>query len=116
MGRVTTRGGALRIVDVRSIAPNVADVRDLSWDSATSVIVLGKAAGVTAPVRVTVDGSSVVLVNRVGLEQSRPVSLTAAPNQPLVVAALFGGTPVLYRESTLTYVRETVGAEPFYPG
>lgn len=122
-GRVVERAGALRVVGVRSIAPNVEDVRDLTWDSATSMVVLGLTAGVVGPVRVAVDGSSAALIARVGFDLgSQPVSVAAAPNQPLVVAALLvqgqRSTPVLYRASGAnTYVRERIsGAEPFYPG
>ncbi|MDX6199136.1 MAG: hypothetical protein QOJ79_2287 [Actinomycetota bacterium] len=119
VGRVAVRNGQLRIVGVRSIAPGLAGVHYLSWDSATSLVVLGTvAAGVTAPVRVVVDGSSVDLVARVGLERAQPSAIAAAPKQPLVVAALFGGAQVIYQASGLRYVRERgiTGAEPFYPG
>jgi hypothetical protein len=120
VGRVAERAGALRIIGIRSVAPGVGDVRDLTWDSATSLIVLGRAAGVAGPVRVAVDGSSVILVARVGLEGTQPLTVTAAPNQPLVVAALLGRRSyVIYRASgTNRYVRERgiSGSEPFYPG
>jgi hypothetical protein len=120
VGRVVERAGALRIVGVHSVAPGVGDVRDLTWDSSTSLVVLGRAAGVAGPVRVAVDGSSVALVARVGFEPGTdPRTVTAAPNQPLVVAALLGRSFVLYRASgTNRYVRERgiSGAEPFYPG
>ena len=120
VGRVVERAGALRIVGVRSVAPGVGDVRDLTWDSSTSLIVLGRAAGVAGPVRVAVDGSSVALVARIGFEPgTQPTTVTAAPNQPLVVAALLGRSFVIYRASgTNRYVRErgVSGAQPFYPG
>jgi hypothetical protein len=119
VGRIAERAGRLRIVGVRSVAPGLAGVHDLSWDSATSLVVLGAVAtGVTAPVRVAVDGSSVDLVARVGLERAQPSAIAAAPKQPLVVAAVFGGARLLYRASGLRYVPEPgiSGAEPFYPG
>lgn len=118
VGRVAMRNGALRIVRVRNIAPGVTDVSDLSWENATSLVVLGRAVGVTAPVRVAVDGSSVALVNRIGLEGKTPVTIAAAPKLPLVVGAVLGdGVQVLCRETGLLLVREPgVGAQPFYPG
>jgi hypothetical protein len=119
VGRIAERKGALRVVGVHAVAPNVEDVRDLSWEGATSLVVLGLAAGVVGPVRVAIDGSSVALVARVGLEGSRPVSVAAAPDQPLVVAAVFGAAHALYRASGANrYVRErgVIGTEPFYPG
>jgi hypothetical protein len=120
VGRIAERDGVLRIVGLRAVTSGVQDVRDLTWDTSTSLIVLGRAAGVAGPVRVAVDGSSVALVARVGFEPgTEPLSVTAAPNQPLVVAALLGRSYVLYRASgTNRYVRERgiSGAEPFYPG
>jgi hypothetical protein len=124
MGRVVERAGALRVQVLHGIAANVADVRDLTWDSATSLIVLGQAAGVFGPVRVAVDGSSVSLVARVGFDPgTEPVSVAAAPNQPLVVAALLGEgsrrSRVLYRASganRFVLERGISAAEPFYPG
>jgi hypothetical protein len=125
VGRVVERAGALRIEGVHVVAPNVEDVRDLTWDSATSLVVLGLAAGVVGPVRVAVDGSSVALVARVGfLLGTEPVAVAAAPNQDpatprLVVAAVLGNSHVLYRaRGTNRYVLEPgiTGAAPFYPG
>jgi hypothetical protein len=119
VGRVVGRGGALLIVGVRSVAPTVNDVSDLSWDSATSLVVLGRTSGVAAPVRVAVDGSSVALVNRASPEVIQPVTVAAAPGQPLVLGALVaGGAQALFRETGLSYSRERgiVGSQPFYPG
>ncbi|MBK5307447.1 MAG: GerMN domain-containing protein [Frankiaceae bacterium] len=118
VGRVVERDGRLRVAGLRSVAPGVADVGDLSWDSATSLVVLGRASGVTAPVRVSVDGSSVALVNRLGLEQSSVRTIAAAPLLPLVVGAVVGDGPALFRDNGGQYVPEpgVVGEQPFYPG
>jgi hypothetical protein len=120
VGRIAERAGAFRIIDVRSVAAGVQDVRDLTWDTATSLTVLGRAAGLSGPIRIAVDGSSVALVARIGFDAgTQPLAVAAAPNQPLVVAALLGTSFVLYRASgTNRYVRERgiSGAEPFYPG
>lgn len=118
VGRVVDRAGALRVVGLRDVAPNVADVRDLSWDSATSLVVLGQIASITTPVRVAVDGSSVTLVNKLGLELSAPAAVAAAPRRPLVVGAVFERSTVLFRDNGARLVREQgiVGVEPFYPG
>lgn len=118
VGRIAERRGALRVVGVRSVAPGVADVTDLSWDSPISLIVLGQAFRVTAPVRVAVDGSSVALVNRLGLERSVLRTVAAAPRQPLVVGTLVNDVPTLFRDNGGQYVPEggVVGERPFYPG
>ncbi len=118
VGRVYAVGGGVRVGGLRAVAPGVEDVGDVGWDSATSLVVLGRVAGLTAavPVRVSVDGSSVAPLVRVGLETTEPRNLAAAPGRPLVVGALVRGTPTLFRDNTRQYSREAVGAEPFYPG
>lgn len=118
VGRVADRPGGPRVVALRNVAAGVRDVTDLAWDSATSVVILGRVAAVTGLVRVVVDGSSVMLINKILDYQSTPISLAAAPDRPLVVGALYRTAPVLYREGGLTYSREPgiVGGLPFYPG
>ncbi|MCW2571621.1 MAG: Lipoprotein LpqB, beta-propeller domain-like protein [Frankiales bacterium] len=119
VGRIAERTGALRVVGLRSVAPGVTDVSDLSWESGTSLLVLGRLSGVTAPVRVSVDGSSVALVPRVGLENREPLTIAAAPgDRPLVIGVLDGGAPTLLRDNGVQYVKEPgiVGGRPFYPG
>jgi hypothetical protein len=117
VGRIVDRGG-FQVVGLRSVARGVGDVSDLSWETATSIVVLGRVVDVAAPVRVAVDGSTVALVNRIGLEGSLPSSIAAAPGQPLVVAATIKSSARLLRESGLVYLLEKgiVGAQPFYPG
>ena len=118
VGRLYTLAGGLRVGGLRAVAPGVEDVGDVSWDSATTLVVLGRVAGLTAavPVRVSVDGSSVAPLVRVGLETTEPRSLAAAPGRPLVVGALVRGKPTLFRDTTRQYSPEAVGTQPFYPG
>jgi hypothetical protein len=118
VGRVVERGGGLRVVGLVAVARAVTGVRDLSWDSSTSLVVLGQVSGVTAPVRVLVDGSSVALVNKLGLEQSTPLGIAAAPEHPLLVGAIVRDTEVLLRDSGRLYVKVdgVTGGSPFYPG
>lgn len=115
VGRIRAVGDSLRVVGVRSVAPGVSDVSALSWESATSLVVLGRVSGVTAPVRVAVDGSSVSLINRLGLEQSAPLTIAAAPDRPLVVGV---AGSVLFQDNGRLYTREEgiIGYAPFYPG
>jgi hypothetical protein len=118
VGRITTGTGRLRITGLRVIAPTVTDVHALTWDTATSLVVLGSLTGVSAPVRVAVDGSSVALVIRIGLENSTPRTVAGAPGRQLVIgASLADGTTVLFRDNGRLYVREDgTGYAPFYPG
>ncbi|GAC1608089.1 MAG: MtrAB system accessory lipoprotein LpqB [Mycobacteriales bacterium] len=118
IGRIADRPAGPRIVGLHDVAPGVAGVRDLSWDSATAVVVLGRVSTVAALVRVAVDGSSVTLINKVGLDQSTPLTLAAAPDRPLVVGARYQGSAVLFRDNGAIYSLEPgiVGGSPFYPG
>ena len=117
VGRLRTVGGQVRVVALRAVAPTVSGVRDVSWDSATSLVVLGRVNGLPPlPVRVAVDGSVVASLIRVGLEKSDPTSLTGAPGRQLVVAALSGRTSLLFRDNGGVYAREAQGYAPFYPG
>ena len=119
VGRLVGRGGSLRMLGFRDVASGVTDVHALSWDSGTSLVVLGRLSGVTAPVRVLVDGSTVALVNKLGLELRTPLTLAAAPDEPLLVGAVDGrSTEVLFRDSGRLYVQvEGIsGGSPFYPG
>jgi len=118
VGRVRVAGTRVQVVGLRAVAPGVEDVSDVSWDSATTLVVLGRVSGPAAalPIRVAVDGSSVAPLIRVGLETTEPRSLAAAPGRPLVVAAAVRRQPVLFRDNGRLYVQEAAGAEPFYPG
>lgn len=118
VGRIVARAGRPQVVGLTSVAPDVTDVQDLAWDSATSLVVLGRESGVTAPIRITIDGSSVSLVDELGLELSEPQSIAAAPGRPLVVGALLAGATALFRDNGQTFAREVgiVGGMPFYPG
>ncbi|MCW2725723.1 MAG: Lipoprotein LpqB, beta-propeller domain-like protein [Frankiales bacterium] len=118
VGRVSTMTGRVRITGLRDVAPTVSDVHDLTWDTATSLVVLGRLSGVSAPIRVAVDGSSVALVIRIGLENSTPNTVAGAPGRQLVIGATVAdGTAVLFRDNGRLYVREDgAGYAPFYPG
>lgn len=118
IGRLVSRDGGLRVLDLREVAPGVTDLRDVAWDSATSVVVLGRIAAVIAPVRVVIDGSSVALVPRVFLTQGTPLSIAAAPKRPLAIGAVLDNAAVLFRDNGGVYAQERgiVGGLPFYPG
>lgn len=118
VGRVQLVGTSVRVVELRDVAPRLSDVRALSWSSATSLVALARDSGDVAPLRVStvaMDGSSVALINRLGLEQSNPLSVAAAPDRPLVVGV---AGSMLFRDTggLLTNVEGVVGSAPFYPG
>lgn len=118
VGRIHRVGDRLRVGGLAAVAPEVSDVGDVGWDSPTGLVVLGRVSGLSAPVpvRVAVDGSSVAPLVRVGLEATRPVSLAAAPGRPLVVGALVGDRPYLFRDNSRVYAKDEPGEQPSYPG
>jgi hypothetical protein len=117
VGRLSSHAGKLRVVALHAPAPGVTDVRDVTWENATSLVVLGRLGVLPLlPVRVAVDGSSVAPLIRVGLDNSELVSLSGAPGRQLIVAALSGRTAWLFRETGRLYRRDTRGYAPFYPG
>jgi hypothetical protein len=118
VGPVSVGEGGPRIGPLVAIAPEVTGVRALSWDNPTGLVVLGNIAGVTAPVRVAVDGSDVDLISKVGLPVGSDLrSVAAAPGRPLVVGAVVSDTSRLFRDNGLVYSPEpdVVGYHPFYP-
>jgi hypothetical protein len=117
VGRIRVAAGQVRVVGLRAVAPGVVGVTDVSWESATSLVVLGRVGTLPPlPVRVAVDGSTFAPLIRVGLENSEPRSLAAAPGRQLVVAAVRGTGPVLFRDTGRFYALEGAGYAPFYPG
>ena len=117
VGRIRSKAGRLRVVALQPLAPGLRDVRDVSWDSSTSLVVLGRLGSLPLlPVRVAVDGSTVAPLVGVGLENSELVSLSAAPGRQLVVATRSGGAAWLFRVTGRVYAREARGYAPFYPG
>jgi hypothetical protein len=117
VGRVEQVDGGLRLAGLRSVAPGLADVADVAWESGTSLVLLAP-FGTTSrlPVRVAVDGSEVEPVRTLGLD-GEPQSVTAAPGRPLVVGAVLAGRPVLLVEDGgLFRLQPGTGSAPAYPG
>jgi hypothetical protein len=116
VGRVEP-GPVPRLTDLRSVAPGLPDVADLSWESGTSLVVLAPLGTPNAlPVRVAVDGSEVEPVRTLGLV-GVPQAIAAAPGRPLVVGALLDGAPVLLFEQDGLFRRQPgTGQAPVYPG
>lgn len=117
VGRVEPLDGGLRIAGVTAVAPTLADVADVAWESVTSLAVLAtdpNTAGLL-PVRVSVDGSSLAPVQRGGLSGT-PLSLAAAPGRPLTVATAADGISRLFRDNGAVFRLQQEGGAPFYPG
>lgn len=119
VGRIEPSEGGLRIAGVDPVAPTLAGVADVAWESGTSLAVLASSPGASQVVawRVAVDGSTgPAAVQRPGLPGDG-VGLAAAPGRPLVVSALLDGVPRLYRDDGTLFRLETApGTAPAYPG
>jgi hypothetical protein len=119
VGRVSVGDGRTQVVALHAVAPDVDAVQDLAWDSATSLVVLGRFSGVVAPIHITVDGSQVAPVVRYGFLEpgTDPIALAAAPDRPLIVAVTTAaGSHLLYLDTGRQFVRDAAGDAPFYPG
>ena len=119
VGRIEPSNGGWRIAGVGPVAPSLAGVTDVAWESGTSLAVLASSPGAAQVVvwRVAVDGSTgPEAVQRPGLPGDA-VALAAAAGLPLVVGALLDGEPRLYRDDgTLFRLETSPGTAPAYPG
>lgn len=119
VGRIEPADGRLRIAGVDPVAPGLAGVTDVAWESGTSLAVLATSPGAAQVVvwQVALDGSTgPSAVQRPGLPGDA-VALAAAPGRPLVVSALLDGVPRLYRDDgTLFRLEAEPGTAPAYPG
>ena len=119
VGRVEPSNGGWRIAGVGPVAPMLAGVTDVAWESGTSLAVLASSPGAAQVVvwRVAVDGSTgPEAVQRPGLPGDA-VALAASAGKPLVVGALLDGVPRLYRDDgTLFRLEASPGTAPAYPG
>lgn len=119
VGQVIEDAGGLRIGRPREVGVGVTDVSDVAWESATSLVALGRFNDLEPrPLRLAIDGSGAVeLVLQPGTELFVLESLAAAPDRPLVVAASREGRQVLLRSGGGVFTPEpNPGTTPFYPG
>lgn len=116
VGRVESTDAGPRIAGLRSVAPQLTDVADVSWETGTTLVALGR-LGTTnrLPVRVAVDGSQVDPVRTLGLD-GEAESVAAAAGQPLVVGAALDGRPTLLVEDAGLFRAQPQGRAPAYPG
>jgi hypothetical protein len=117
VGRVEAQAGVVRLAGLTSVAPSLADVADVAWESGTSLVALAPLGTPNRlPVRVSVDGSSIEPVRTLGLD-GEPETVAAAPDRPLVVGAVVDGRPVLLVEDNgLFRLQGGSGGGPAYPG
>ena len=116
VGRIEKVQSGLRIGGLHEVAPGLAGVTGVAWESGTTLVVLARfGTQLLLPVRVAVDGSVVVSAGRAGVVGT-PTAIAAAPGRPLVLAAFDGARERLLRDDGRFFQTGPVGAKPVYPG
>ena len=117
VGRIEPAGGRFQVTGLDAVAPELAAVTDVAWQSGTSLVVLASRGNQPLlPWTVAVDGSTgAAPVLRPGLT-GVPASLAAMSGQPLVVEVRLEDRSVLFRETGALLVRSEAGSVPVYPG
>lgn len=115
VGRVEPGGPAgVRIVGLLAVAPQLTGVRVVTWQTGTSLVVLGRVQDTLLAVRVAVDGSSAVPFDGPGLP-GPPTAIAASPGG-IWVGVGAGRTARLYRVSGRGFEAGPTGSAPAYPG
>ena len=106
-----------RISDVALISRELEGVKDVAWQSGTSLVALGafEVDGQLFPAEVAVDGSSLDVVQR-PLVGAVAVEIAAAPRRPLVVAADVDDERQLFEDNGTLFRLQGAGRSPSYPG
>ncbi len=118
VGRVHSTGDTITIENPVPVTPALADVRDVAWESASMLVVLGAPAGRRmAPWRVWADGSSTNPSPMPVPDVPGTVTITAAPDRPPVISSADGTLSI--NQGTWVAPRsggKVRGSVPTYPG
>jgi Lipoprotein LpqB beta-propeller domain/Sporulation and spore germination len=110
LGRIE-RTDAIRIAGLRALADQLVDVRDVAWETADRVVVLGReGAGPLQPWLLGIDGFGATP----RLPIAGPASVAAAPGRPLLVGTEAG--TVWEQSSRVGWRQVGEGRLPVYPG
>lgn len=118
VGTVVRDEDQVAVRDLRAVAPDLSQVVDVGWRTASGLVVLAGARDEdgAAPYTVGVDGWDLEAVSSTGLP-AQPTAVAAAPSRPVLVVA--GGTLwQLVAGTWSTLVRgqgPVAGGNPFYP-
>lgn len=118
VGTVVRDDDQVAVRDLRAVAPELSQVVDVAWRTASSLVVLAGARDEdgTGPYAVGVDGWGLDALSSAGLP-AQPTAVAAAPSRPVLVVA--GGTLwQLVAGTWSTLVRgqgPVAGGSPFYP-
>lgn len=117
VGVLRASGGAnTAITGLTAITPDLTDVRDVAWASASSLLVVARQGGAAPlPYLVSIDGATITARPADGLPGA-PTAVAAAPHEPDLVAA---GGQVLQRTGNAWVsplgTAPLTGDLPFYP-
>ena len=116
IARVARNNSRVAVENPVNVAPSLPDVEDVSWASATTLLVLARGEGDDRMLRnVSVDGAVIANETKVGLP-GPPVAVAAAPNLPSIVrsdGSLWQRTGD--RWTNLIRGRTVEGTAPTYP-
>lgn len=116
VARVVRDNGQVAVQGPVDVAPSLTDVDDVSWESATTLMILASGPGDDRMLRtVSVDGAVVKNETRSGLP-GPPVSVATAPNLPAIVesdGSLWQRTGD--RWTNLVRGKTVEGTNPTYP-
>ena len=116
LGRVDSGPAGVYVLGLTEVAPSLRGVSDVSWETSTSLVVLGLVQGTFLPTRLAVDGSSTQPLDGPGLPTgARPISVAASPDGVVVAVETAAGAR-LYRAVGRGFTPLATGSAPAYPG
>jgi hypothetical protein len=111
VGRVVQRADGLQVQAFRRIERTLADVRDVTWADASSLVVLGAQAGsVLVPTLVDINRTVTALSGSPAVDVTQ---VTAAPGLPVLADTRSEG---IWQQSGSLWVSLVSGRDPAYPG
>ena len=111
LGRVVQGAEGLQVQAFRRIERTLADVRDVAWADASSLVVLGAQAGsVLEPTLVNINRTVTALSDSPAVEVTR---VTAAPGLPVLADTRGEG---IWAQSGSIWAPLVSGRDPAYPG
>ena len=116
LGRIEPNATGLGFAGVHEVAPGLGGVAGVAWENGTTLVVLARyGTQLLLPVRVAVDGSTVLSAGRAGITGTA-VGVAAAPGRQLVLAVLEGSRRRTVSDDGVFFQPGPLGSAPVYPG
>ncbi|HUR14738.1 MAG TPA: LpqB family beta-propeller domain-containing protein [Mycobacteriales bacterium] len=110
VGRVELAAGGPRVVGLSAVLASLHDVRALCWSSSTELVVIGVLTRAPQVARVSVDGSSVQVLNTAGLAPTQVAASAAG------VVLVSGGRLYRSQGGPFRRVQADSARAPVFPG